>query len=53
MEITTCKWFVLCDNEAIGTVEHPAIGSVPICRACADMLDLDVDEEDEEDGEGQ
>lgn len=37
---TTCEWFVLCDNRAVGTVAHPVLGSVPTCQRCADKLDL-------------
>lgn len=37
-----CEWFLLCTNEADGTVEHPILGSVPTCQRCADKLDLDL-----------
>ena len=38
--MTTCKWFALCDHPAVGTVNHPALGAVPICARCAKRFDL-------------
>jgi hypothetical protein len=29
-----CKWFSLCDNEAITELPHPVLGLVPICDRC-------------------
>lgn len=37
-----CQWFALCVNEAVGTVEHPVLGDVPICQRCATRFDLKV-----------
>lgn len=35
-----CEWFLLCDNQAVGTVAHPILGSVPTCQRCANKLGL-------------
>jgi hypothetical protein len=37
-----CRWFALCDHEAVGTVPHPVLGDVPACQRCVDKLDLPV-----------
>lgn len=31
-----CEWFLMCANEAAGTVTHPILGEVPTCERCAD-----------------
>lgn len=36
-----CAWYLLCDNDADGCVEHPTLGWVPTCSRCAEHLDLD------------
>lgn len=41
--MTTCQWFLKCENTATGTVAHPVLGPVPTCRRCADLLDLALD----------
>ena len=39
-----CEWFARCGNPAVGTVEHPILGSVPVCARCTRWLDcLDPD----------
>ena len=40
-----CEWFLLCENEADGTVHHPFIGWVPTCKRCADKLGLKLEPE--------
>ena len=30
-----CEWFALCVRPAIGTLAHPILGPVPICRECS------------------
>lgn len=42
-----CEWFLLCENEAIGVSPHPVLEFVPVCRRCADKLDLKVYEWEE------
>lgn len=32
----TCAWYALCDREAVGWVDHPVLGPVPVCQRCAD-----------------
>lgn len=29
-----CEWFALCERKAEGTLSHPILGEVPICREC-------------------
>lgn len=36
-EREVCQWFLLCDNDADGVVEHPVLGDVPTCRRCAGL----------------
>jgi len=36
----TCEWFVLCDEPAFALIEHPVLGDVPICRRCAQKLQI-------------
>ena len=38
-----CAWYVLCDNEAIGTTPHPILGDVDICQRCADKHELPIE----------
>jgi hypothetical protein len=38
----TCRWFLQCDNPAVGVVRHSVLGNVPCCRRCADKLGLDL-----------
>ena len=38
-----CEWFALCDHPAVGTIDHPALGAVPVCRRCIDRLDMGDD----------
>jgi hypothetical protein len=40
MVVPTCAWFALCDHDAVGTVEHPVLGDVPICQRCADRFGM-------------
>ena len=30
-----CRWFVKCENPAIGLAAHPVFTAVPICYRCA------------------
>lgn len=30
-----CRYFLMCDQEAIGTLPNPIIGPVPVCLRCA------------------
>ena len=39
-----CQWFVKCINQAVGVVPHPILGDVPICKRCADKLELDIEQ---------
>lgn len=32
----TCRWYAMCDHVAIGTISHPILGDIPICRRCFD-----------------
>lgn len=48
MTTPTCQWFVLCDHPAVGTVNHPILGDVPICARCAKRFDLTPDPPQEE-----
>lgn len=41
-----CDWFLLCENDPVGTVRHPVLGEVPTCRECADRHDLTFSGED-------
>lgn len=31
-----CQWYLLCDNPAVGVVEHPVLLFVACCQRCAD-----------------
>lgn len=33
-----CRYFALCDREAVGTLVNPVIGLVPTCQRCADKV---------------
>lgn len=37
-----CEWYALCDQEAAGTVDHPALGAVPTCHRCAKKHELEL-----------
>lgn len=34
VEVKWCEWFVNCEHEATGTLDHPLLGKVPICDRC-------------------
>lgn len=36
----TCLWFMLCMNDATGTLEVPGLGPVPICDRCRKIAGL-------------
>lgn len=38
-----CMYFLLCDRQADGVVQHPTEGPVPTCRRCANKLDLTLE----------
>lgn len=40
---TICQWFLMCLNPAVGTVNHPILGDVPICDRCADVVGIEPD----------
>jgi hypothetical protein len=40
-QVMRCEWFAACENPAIGTVEHPTLGAVPICAVDAEWLTTD------------
>ena len=40
--MTECQWFLLCNEQAQGHVQHPVLGRVPTCRRCAVKHDLDL-----------
>lgn len=40
-QVMRCEWFFACENPAIGTVEHPTLGAVPICAVDAEWLTTD------------
>ncbi|AEV52137.1 hypothetical protein [Rhodococcus phage RGL3] len=31
-----CEWFLLCQNEARFTIDHPLMGGVMACERCRD-----------------
>lgn len=33
-----CAWFLLCENDATTTREHPLLGAVPICDRCDEKV---------------
>lgn len=33
-----CRWFMLCNNIATATEQHPVLGSVRVCVHCRDWL---------------
>lgn len=35
-----CRWFVKCENQAIGLAAHPVFTAVPICYRCAMRLGI-------------
>ena len=37
-----CRWFVTCENQAIGLAAHPVLTAVPICYRCAVKLGIPV-----------
>lgn len=37
-----CRWFVTCENRAIGLAAHPVFVAVPICYRCAMRLGIHV-----------
>jgi len=37
-----CRWFVKCENRAIGLAAHPVFTAVPICYRCAMRLGIEV-----------
>jgi len=36
-----CAWFIGCHNPSEGTVDHPTLGNVEICREHIDWLQND------------
>jgi hypothetical protein len=32
--VVMCEWFAMCGREATATVQHPILGSVPVCERC-------------------
>jgi hypothetical protein len=34
-----CRYFLLCDRHAVGTVANPVLGPVPCCQRCADRVE--------------
>lgn len=38
-----CKWYVACDLDADGVVQHPILGAVPTCGRCAERHDLELE----------
>ena len=42
MSAILCHWYALCDHLAVGLVEHPILGAVPVCQRCVDKHDLDA-----------
>ena len=37
-----CRYFALCDHEAIGTTDHPVLPPVPTCERCAARFGLTI-----------
>ena len=37
-----CRWFVKCENVAIGLAPHPVFTAVPICYRCAMKMGIEV-----------
>lgn len=35
-----CRWFLLCQRDAVTTAPHPILGDVPICARCAERSGL-------------
>ena len=33
-----CKYFAMCDHDAIGTLPNPVLGPVPVCKRCANQV---------------
>ncbi len=38
-ESKRCKWFALCENEAVTERGHPILKMVPICQRCLDKME--------------
>jgi hypothetical protein len=36
-DVYDCRWFLGCTREAVTTLEHPLLGSVPVCQRCYDF----------------
>lgn len=32
-----CAWFGGCGRGAVGVVDHPMLGEVPVCQRCGDF----------------
>lgn len=41
--MTACRYFALCDHDAVGTYPHPILGAVPTCQRCADRVGVTLD----------
>ena len=39
--VTPCEWFLRCDGDSVGTVEHPTLGDVEICAHHLEWLQTD------------
>jgi hypothetical protein len=33
-EAGLCRWFLGCGSKATKTLQHPTLGSVPVCNEC-------------------
>lgn len=39
----TCEWFTLCNDKAVGIVEHPVLDWVPTCQHHIEWIKEDAE----------
>lgn len=35
-----CEWYAKCENDAVGAIDHPILGPVPVCQRCTDKHEM-------------